>query len=105
MSARSLAGYCVFLGSALVSWKIKKQKTVSKSIAEAECRSRSATTSELEWISYILQDLQVPVFLPFTLYCDNKAALHIAENPIFMKKPNTCGLIVITPETSCLRAF
>jgi len=48
----------------------------------------SATTSELEWISYILQDLQVPVSFPFTLYYDSKVALHIAENPIFHKKTN-----------------
>jgi len=83
MSARSLTGYCVFLGSSLVSWKTKKQKTMAKSTVEAEYRSMSATTSELEWISYILHDLQVPVSLPFTLYCDNKVALHIAENPVF----------------------
>jgi len=86
MSARSLTGYCVFLGSSLISWKTKKQKTVAKSTAEAEYRSMSATTSELEWISYILHDLQVPVSLPFTLYCDNQAALHIAENPVFHER-------------------
>ena len=83
MSVRSLTGYCVFLGSSLISWKTKKQNTVSKSIAEAEYRSMSATTSELEWISYILHDLQVSVQLPFTMFCDNKVAIHIAENPVF----------------------
>jgi len=69
-----------------MSWKTKKQKTVAKSTAEAEYRSMSATTSELEWISYILHDLQVPVSLPFTLYCDNQAALHIAANPVFHER-------------------
>jgi len=73
MSARSLTGYCVFLGPSLISWKTKKQKIMSKSTAEAEYRSMSATTSELEWVFHILQDLHVPVSLPFTLYCDNKA--------------------------------
>ena len=28
----------------------------------------------------------VPVTLPFTLYCDNKAAQHIAENPVFHER-------------------
>jgi len=76
----------VFLGTSLISWKTKKQKTVAKSTVEAEYRSMSATTSELEWVSYILHDLQVLVSLPFTLYCDNKAAIHIAENPIFHER-------------------
>jgi len=59
---------------------------VAKSTAEAEYRSMSATTSELEWISYILHDLHVPSSLPYTLHCDNKVAIYIADNPIFHEK-------------------
>lgn len=32
-SSRSLSAYCVYLGDNLVSWKTKKQKTMSKSSA------------------------------------------------------------------------
>lgn len=83
---KSITGYCVFLGNSLVSWKTKKQATVSKSSAEAEYRALASTVCELQWITYILQDLQVPLKLPIPLLCDNQAALHIAANPVFHER-------------------
>ncbi|CAM8969964.1 unnamed protein product [Rhodiola kirilowii] len=83
---RSLTGFCVFLGHSLVSWKTKKQATVSRSSAEAEYRSMAATTSELVWTSYILHDLRLQVSLSITLFCDNKAARQIAANPCFHER-------------------
>ena len=85
-SSRSLSAYCVLLGNHLVSWKTKKQRTVSKSSAEAEYRSMSSTASEIVWIEGLLQDLQVHVTLPIYMFCDNQAAEHIAQNPVFHER-------------------
>ena len=44
---RSLNAYAMFIGDSLVSWKTKRQQTVSKSSVDAEYRSMSSTASEL----------------------------------------------------------
>nr|GEZ32972.1 putative reverse transcriptase domain, ribonuclease H-like domain, aspartic peptidase domain protein [Tanacetum cinerariifolium] len=60
--------------------------TFSRSSTEAEYRAMAATTCELLWLSYLLQDLKIKVKLPVTLFCDNKAAQQIAANPCFHNK-------------------
>lgn len=47
----STIGFCVFLGDALISWKSKKQPTVSKSSVETEYKSLSSIASELVWLN------------------------------------------------------
>lgn len=86
MTRRSLTRYCIFLEHSSVSWKTKKQATVSRSSIEVEYRSMAATTCELVWLSYLLQDLKVPDSLPVTLFCDNKSTQQIAANPCFHER-------------------
>lgn len=83
---RSTTSYCIFLGNAPVSWKTKKQGTVSRSRAEAEYHFVAATCCEVTWLLYILHDLNVRQKQPVSLYCDNKAAIHIASNPVFHER-------------------
>nr|GEW61084.1 ribonuclease H-like domain-containing protein [Tanacetum cinerariifolium] len=83
---RSVSGYCVFVNGCLVSWKSKKQVTLSKSSAEAEYRSMAAATCEIMWIVKIMSDLNIRNLLPDGLYCDNKAAMQIAANPVMHEK-------------------
>lgn len=56
---KSLTGFCVFLGTALISWRAKKQSTVARSSAKAEYRSMASAVSEMQWLTFLLEDLNV----------------------------------------------
>ena len=86
LTRRSLTGWFVFLGQSPISWKTKKQHTVSRSSAEAEYRSLATTTCELKWLKGVLSCLGVSHSPPMHVYCDSQAALHIAKNPVFHER-------------------
>ncbi|CAM8910995.1 unnamed protein product [Rhodiola kirilowii] len=86
LTRRSITGHCVLLGPCAISWKTKKQPVVSRSSAESEYRSMAAVCCELTWLARLISDMGVVVASPIHLHCDNKAAIHIAHNPVFHER-------------------
>ncbi|KAK1416343.1 hypothetical protein QVD17_32133 [Tagetes erecta] len=85
-SRRSRTGYLLLLGGAPISWKSKKQSVVSRSSAEAEYRAMATSVSEVLWVRWLLKELEVIPDGPTPLLCDNQAARHIANNPVFHER-------------------
>lgn len=82
-SRRSITGYVLQLGSSPISWKSKKQATVSKSSSEAEYRAMASAAAEVSWMVRLLEELGVSHLQHVLLHCDNQSAIHIGKNPVF----------------------
>ncbi|XP_020698616.2 uncharacterized protein LOC110111194 [Dendrobium catenatum] len=80
---KSTSGYCTFLGTSLISWQVKKQKTVARSSTEAEYRALATATTNIIWLRRLLEEFQLDLSQPTQLFCDNISAMAIATNPIF----------------------
>ena len=85
-SRKSISGYVLKLGNSPISWKSKKQATVSRSSSEAEYKAMANAASEVTWMVRLLTDLGLPNLQPVTLHCDNQSAIYIAKNPVFHER-------------------
>nr|GEU42360.1 ribonuclease H-like domain-containing protein [Tanacetum cinerariifolium] len=79
---RSTSGYCVFLGNNLLSWSAKRQPTLSRSSAEAECRGVANVVTETCWLRDLLRELHTPLSSATQVYCDNVSAMYLSSNPV-----------------------
>ena len=68
---KSTNGCCFGLGSAVVSWFSKKQKSVALSSAEAEYMAASQASCEAIWLRKLLVGLFGRELRPRIIYCDN----------------------------------
>nr|XP_016454103.1 PREDICTED: uncharacterized mitochondrial protein AtMg00810-like [Nicotiana tabacum] len=85
-SRRSITDYLVLLGNRPISWKSKKQETISLSSAKAEYRALKKVVEELVWLCTLFEELTVPFSLPISVFCDSQSALHIARNSVFHER-------------------
>ncbi|WMV25785.1 hypothetical protein MTR67_019170 [Solanum verrucosum] len=85
-SRRSITGYLVQYGTSPISWKSKKQVTISRSSVEAEYRAMASSNAKVVWLTGLFKELGVELVTPVPLFTDSKSALQIAANPVFHER-------------------
>ncbi|XP_070037097.1 uncharacterized mitochondrial protein AtMg00810-like [Nicotiana tomentosiformis] len=83
---RSVTGYVVKLGDSLISWKSKKQQTISRSSAEEEYKSMTSAVAGITWLLGLCKEHGIATREPVIVHTDSKAAMQIAANPIFYER-------------------
>ncbi|XP_019229585.1 PREDICTED: uncharacterized protein LOC109210598 [Nicotiana attenuata] len=71
ISRKSITGFYVTLGGSSISWKSKKQPTISLSSAEAEYRALRKVAAEISWLVRLLGDLGFTICTHVPVHCDS----------------------------------
>lgn len=83
-TCKSTGAYCFSLGdSGMVSWCVRKQKTVAQSSCDTEYIAVSKAAREAMWLPMLTTQLDLPPLHPTPLLCDNQAANSLAKDPTF----------------------
>ncbi|CAN1266351.1 Retrovirus-related Pol polyprotein from transposon RE2 [Linum perenne] len=80
---RSTSAYVAYLGSNIISWTSRKQRTVSRSSTEAEYRALATAASKILWLLSLLHEIGWPPSTAPTIWCDNVGATYLTKNPVF----------------------
>ncbi|XP_049382923.1 uncharacterized mitochondrial protein AtMg00810-like [Solanum stenotomum] len=83
---RSVTGFMVKLGGSLISWKSKKQGTISRSLDEPEYKSMASAVVEVVWLVKLFKELGAEVLTPVIIYSDSKSAIQITSNPVLHER-------------------
>src|SRR5882724_8080542 len=79
---RSTSGYVFMLAGGPISWKSKKQPSVSLSTTEAEYYVLSIACQEAIWLKQLCQELQMNFNEPINVYMDNTGVVALSDNPV-----------------------
>ncbi|KAL6315072.1 hypothetical protein AAG906_030925 [Vitis piasezkii] len=79
---KSTSGYVFTIGSGVCRPSILKQEVVAQSTTKAEYISLAVVANQAIWLRKLLADLVQEQSSPIELYCDNKSAISITQNPI-----------------------
>ncbi|GKE72062.1 putative RNA-directed DNA polymerase [Tanacetum coccineum] len=80
---QSTGGFAIYLGSSLISWTARKQRTVLRSSIEAEYKALAHTVAELTWLQALLNELGIRSSSTPILWYDNLGATYLSANHIF----------------------
>jgi hypothetical protein len=76
----------VKLNGNAITWSSRKQTVVAQSTVESEYIALSEASRQVTWIQQMLQELDVILYKPVTIYEDNQGTIKLAENPLISKR-------------------
>jgi len=83
---KSHTGYVLMLNGAAISWKSKRQASVSLSSAESEFIAASQCGQEIVYLREILRGFHAPQREATILYEDNRACIDMSENQVHRER-------------------
>ena len=79
---KSVSGFFIYIQECLISWKSRKQKSVTLSSSEAEYVAISEVCAEVVFLKQVLEFLGVKLDLPIIVRVDNVGAIYLANNAV-----------------------
>jgi hypothetical protein len=83
---KSTSGYVFIVGGGAITWRSKKQTTISLSSTEAEYIALSEAGREACWLQNLYQEIGYPQEFPNIIKGDNEGSISMARNPQFHKR-------------------
>ena len=83
---KSTSGCCFSLGSAMISWKNRKQSSIALSTAEEEYIVSCSSNCEAIWLRKLLTGLFNLEMEETTIVCDNQSCINMTKNLVFHDK-------------------
>ena len=81
---KSTSGCCFSIGSGVVSWFNRKQKSVALTLAKAEYMTTNMAACEGMWPRKLLSGLFECELEAIVVICDNQSGIMLSENPVFL---------------------
>jgi hypothetical protein len=83
---KNTSGYCFSLGSAMISWSSRKQRSIAQSTVEAEYIATSDANKEAVWLRKLVSGLFGDKLETTMIHCDNQSCIKLTENLVFHDK-------------------
>ena len=83
---RSIFAWVSTLNGGAISWRSRQAPRVATSTGESEFVAGSRAADEAVWLRRLLSDIGVPQRTATPLFCDNRAARMMSENPVHKER-------------------
>lgn len=92
---KSTSGHCVIFAGSVLLWRVRTQRVVALSSAEAEYYAVSKCACDAIWVRHFFEEMGRSFGdRPFVIRVDNQAAIAMAANPVYRSRTKHIDLPV-----------